>query len=123
MVAEGGGRIDADLVLGFGDDLGHHGYGFDGVLACGGFGGEHDGVGAVVDGVGYVGGFGAGGARVVDHGFEHLGRGDDGFAVLGCAANDVLLQGGDFCGRNFVADFAAGDHDGGGDLENAAEVV
>ena len=79
-------RVEADLVFGFDDDLGHHGDGFDGVLAGGGLAGEHDGVGAVVDGVGDVGGFGAGGARVFDHRLEHLGGGDDGLAELGGAA-------------------------------------
>ena len=50
------------LYFGFGDDAGHHLDGFDGIGAHGGFAGEHDGVGAVVDGVGDVGDFGAGGA-------------------------------------------------------------
>ena len=122
MMAERGWRIDADLVLGLGDDLGHHGDGFDGILAGGGFGGEHDGVGAVVDGVGDVGGLGAGGARVVDHGLEHLRGGDDGLAILGGAADDVLLQGGNFFGRDFDAEIAASDHDGVGDFEDAVEV-
>ena len=116
-------RIDADLVLGLGDDLGHHGDGFDGILAGGGFGGEHDGVGAVIDGVGDVGGFGARGARVVDHRLEHLRGGDDGLAVLGGAADDVLLDGRDFLRRNFDAEVAAGDHDAVGDFEDGVEVL
>ncbi len=115
--------VDADLMLGLGDDPGHHGDGFDGVLAGGGLAGEHDGVGAVVDGVGYVGGLGAGGARVLDHGLEHLGGGDDGLAVLGGAADDVLLDGGDLFGRDLDAEIAAGDHDGVGDFEDAVEVL
>ena len=115
--------LDADLVLGFGDDLGHHGDGFDGIFAGGGLAGEHDGVGAVVDGVGDVGGFGAGGARVFDHRLEHLRGGDDGLAVLGGAANDVLLDGGNFFGRDFDAEIATGDHDGVGDFEDAVEVL
>ena len=96
---------------------------FDGILAGGTFGGEHDGVGAVVDGVGDVGGFGASGARVVDHRLEHLGGGDDGLAVLGGAADDVLLDGGDFFGRDFDAEIAAGDHDAVGDFEDGVEVL
>ena len=119
----GGAGVDADLVLGLGDDLGHHGDGFDGIFAGGGFAGEHDGVGAVVDGVGDVGGLGAGGARVLDHGLEHLGGGDDGLAVLGGAADDVLLDGGDFFGRDFDAEVAAGDHDAVGDFEDGVEVL
>ena len=110
-------------MLGLGDDLGHHGDGFDGILAGCGLTGEHDGVGAVVDGVGDVGGLGAGGARVLDHRLEHLRGGDDGFAVLGRAANDVLLKRGNFFGGNFDAEIAAGDHDGIGDFEDRVEVL
>ncbi len=119
----GGAGLDADLVLGLGDDLGHHGDGLDGIFAGGAFGGEHDGVGAVVDGVGDVGGLGASGARVLDHGLEHLGGGDDGFAVLGGAADDVLLDGGDLFGRDFDAEISAGDHDGVGYFEDGVEVL
>ena len=36
------------------------------------FAGQHDGAGAVVNGVGNVGNLGAGRARVFGHGFEHL---------------------------------------------------
>ena len=54
--------------------------GLDRILADGRFAGEHDGVSSVVDGVGDVGDLGAGGAGIVDHRLEHLGRGDDRFA-------------------------------------------
>jgi len=74
---------------------------------------------AVVDGVGDVGGLGAGGAWVLDHGFEHLRGSDDGLAVLGCAADDVLLDGGNFFWREFDAEIAARDHDGVSDFEDA----
>src|SRR6266567_1541810 len=110
-------------MLGLGDDLGHHGYGFNGVFAGGGLAGEHDGVGAVVDGVGYVGGLGSGGARVLDHGLEHLGRRDDGSAVFGGAADDVRLDSRDLLGRDFDTEIAAGDHDGVGYFEDAVEVL
>jgi len=60
--------------FGLANNFGHHLDRFNGVLAGGGFGGEHDGVGAVVDGVGDVGSLGAGGARVLDHRLEHWGR-------------------------------------------------
>ena len=45
------------------DDAIHHVDGFEGVLAGGGFGAEHDGVGAVEHGCGDVAGFGAGWGR------------------------------------------------------------
>ena len=50
-----------DVLLGFGDDAGHHFDGFDGVSAHGGFAGQHHRIRPVVNGVGYVGDFGAGG--------------------------------------------------------------
>ena len=65
-----------------GHDAGHHLDGFDRILAGRAFGGEHDGVAAVVDGIGHVAGFGARGARILDHGFQHLRRRDDGLAML-----------------------------------------
>ena len=65
------------MALGFDDDAGHHGDRFNRVLAHGRFAGEHDGVGAVVNGVGHVGDLGARGARVLDHRLEHLRGGDD----------------------------------------------
>ena len=119
----GGVGVDADLVLGLDDDFGHHGNGFDGILACGGLTGEHDGVGSVVDGVGNVRGLGACRPGVLDHGLEHLGRGDDWLAVLGCATDDVLLDGGDFFGWDFDAEVSAGDHDAVGDLQDGVEVL
>ncbi len=41
--------------------------------------GRSDGVGTVEDGVGHVGGLGAGGPGTLDHGLEHLGSGNDGY--------------------------------------------
>ena len=66
-----------DVQLGLGDDARHHGDGLNRILAHGRLAGEHDGVGAVVDGVGHVGDFGARGARVFDHRLQHLRRRDD----------------------------------------------
>ena len=115
-------RVEADLVLGLGDDLGHHGDGFDGILAGGGLAREHDGVGAVVDRVGDVGGLGAGGPRILDHRFQHLRRGDDRLAILRGAADDVLLDRGHLLRRDFDAEIAARDHDAVGDFEDGVEV-
>ena len=111
------------MALGFVHDAGHHGDGFDGILADGGFAGEHHGVGAVVDGVGDVGDLGARGARILDHRLQHLRGRDDRLAVLGGAANDVLLNGGNLFRRNFHAQIAARHHDAVGDLQNAVEVL
>ena len=41
-----------------------------------GFGGKHQRIAAVEHGIGHVGSFGARGARILRHGFEHLRRGD-----------------------------------------------
>ena len=51
------------------------------VLAHRRLGREHDGVGAVQDGVGHVGRLGPGRPRSVNHRLEHLRRGDDRLAV------------------------------------------
>ena len=59
----------ASCVAGFGaaDDVVHHVDDLDRVTADGGFGGEHEGIGTVPDGVGDVGRFGAGRALALNH--------------------------------------------------------
>ena len=111
------------VAFGFDDDARHDGDRFARVLAAGGFGREHDGVGAVEDGVGHVAGFGARGARVFDHRLEHLRGGDDGLAPGRGAANDVLLNDRDFFRRHFDAEIAAGDHDSVGGFENFFQMI
>jgi hypothetical protein len=111
------------VAFGFDDDARHDGNGFAGILAAGGFGGEHDGVGAVENGVGDVAGFGARGARVFDHRLEHLRGGDYGLAPGGGAADDVLLNDWDFFRRHFYAEIAASDHDSVGGFENFFQVI
>ena len=111
------------LRFGFDHDARHDGNRFARILSAGGFAGEHDGVGAVEDGVGHVTGLGARGARVFDHRLEHLGGGDDGLAPGGGAANDVLLNDRNFLRRHFDAEIAAGDHDSVGHFENFFEVI
>ena len=71
-----------------------------GYLSAGGFAGEHDGVGAVENGVGNVTGLGARGARVFDHRLEHLGGDDHRLAPFRGAADHVLLNDGNFLGRH-----------------------
>ena len=110
-------------VFGGAGDEGHGADGFDGVFAAGGLAGEHEGVGAVEDGVGDVGEFGAGGARIDDHRVEHLGGGDDGFAGLAAAADDGFLGEGDAFGGELDAEVAAGDHDAVGFFDDGVDVV
>jgi hypothetical protein len=111
------------VALGFTDDARHHGDGFDGILADGRLAGEHDGVSAVVDGVGHVGDLGARGPRILDHRFQHLRGRDHGLGVLGGAADDVLLNGGNLLRRHFHAQIAARHHDAVGHLQNGVEML
>ena len=48
--------------------------------------------GDVKDGVGHVGGFGAGGPGILDHGIQHLGGGDHLLAGQVGFFNQLLLQ-------------------------------
>ncbi len=74
---------------------GRHGlHRLHGVLAGSGLAGEHDGGGAVVDGVGHVGDLGPGGPGVGDHAVQHLGGGDHVLSVPQGIGNDVLLNDG-----------------------------
>ena len=111
------------VLLGLLADLGHRLDGLDRVLAGRGLTGEHDAVGAVVDGVGDVGDLGARGARVALHGVEHLRGRDDGLVVLVALADDRLLDVRDLGGRDLHAQVAAGDHAAVGLVEDLVEVL
>src|SRR5207249_1544073 len=82
----------ADGGIGFGGNTRHEPHRLDGVLADGSFGGEHDCVGAVVNGVGDVAHLGAGGSGVLDHRFQHLGGGNYEAAFAAGAADNRLLN-------------------------------
>ena len=116
------GRGIPNTGFGFLNDAGHHADGFDGVIAGSGFGGEHDGVGAVEDGIGDVGSFGAGGARILGHGLQHLRGGDDGPAKVAGARDDVFLNDRNFFRIHFDAEVAAGDHHGIGHTQNLLQI-
>ena len=85
--------------------------------------GEHDGRGAVVDGICHVGDLGTGGAGVHDHAVQHLGSGDDGLAKGEGALDDVLLDAGQLGKVDLNAQIAAGHHDSIGCSQNAVDVV
>ena len=57
--------------------------------------GEHDGAGAVVDGVGHVGDLGTGGPGVLDHGVQHLGGSNHRLPGGHALGDHILLDGGD----------------------------
>ena len=92
----------------------------DGSVADGGFAGEHEGIGAVPDGVGDIGGFGAGGSGAGGHGFEHLGGDDDGHEGASGGGDDAALGDGDFGGADFDAEVAAGDHGAVGGVDESS---
>ena len=113
----------ADVVLGLLDDPRHGLDDQDGVLAGGGLAREHQGVGAVEDGVGDVGRLGAGGARLLDHRLEHLGRHDHRLAGEAAGGDDLLLQHGDGVERHLDPEVAAGDHQAVGRVGDLVEVL
>ena len=106
--------------VGFGalSDGRHNLDGFFGVIAGSGLAGEHDGRGAIVDGVCHVGGFRTGGTGVMDHGFQHLGGGDDLLAVFVGFFDEAFLEDGNVLKGNFHAHVAPGDHNAVGDPDD-----
>ena len=112
-----------DVRLGILGDAGHGAQRLDGVLARGRLAGEHDGARAVIDGVGDVSDLGAGGADVVRHALEHLGRGDDALAEQAALADELLLDARQLLIRHLDAHVAAGDHDAGALGEDVLDVI
>ena len=94
-----------------------------GILAHRRFAGEHDSIRTVINGIGHVRDFGASRARILDHGFEHLGCRNDRLAELRSATNDVLLNRRHLLRRHFHAEIATRNHDGVGSLQNRVEML
>ena len=112
-----------DVALGLLGDAGHGLQRQLRILARGGLAGEHDGAAAVVDGVGHVGGLGAGGAGLVNHGFQHLGGGDHALAQHAALGDQLLLNGWQLLEGNLHAHVAATDHDAGAGLTDFVDVL
>ena len=113
--------VDALLGL-FGDA--HHGLqGLYRVLARGGLAGEHDAAGAVVNGVGHVGGLGPGGTGVLHHGVQHLGGGDHLLARQIRLLDQFLLQHGHVLQGDLHAHVAPGHHDAVHHPEDLVDVL
>jgi len=108
--------------FGEGGDFCEHGHRFLGEFTNGGFAREHDGVSAVENGIGDVGGFGASGEAAGNHGLEHLRRGDNGFAGATGAGDQLFLPECHFFDRDFHAEIAAGDHNAVGGAENLVKI-
>ena len=123
LVAGDAAAVIVDLGLGVGGDERHGADGLDRVLADRGLAREHDGRGAVKDGVCHVGDLGAGGARVFGHGVEHLGGGDDALALGDGHLDQVLLDLGQLVVGHLDAEVAARDHEARALGEDLADVV
>ena len=96
-------RFHADFCHGF--------HSLHGVFSRGRFAGEHDGAGAVVDGVGDVGDLGTGGTGLVDHGFQHFRRCDAAFSCEAAFVDEHFLDLREFLVGDLHAEVAAGNHD------------
>jgi hypothetical protein len=100
------------LPLGPPHDGVHDPHSGDGMIADGGFRAEHDGVRAVEHGVSHIARLGSRRPRVMDHGFEHLRRGDDRLVVGVASSDDHLLEDGNILRGHLDSKVASGDHDG-----------
>src|SRR5207249_6507180 len=123
LLAAAGLRELLHIALCFDNNFGHHGHGLAGIKPGGGFGGKHHGVGAVENSVGDVAGLGACGARVFDHGLEHLSSCDDRLSPFRGAANHMFLNYWDSFRRQLYAEVAAGYHHAIGCFENFFELI
>ena len=116
-------RLIVDVLFRLLADLGHGLHGLDGVFSGGGLAGEHDRARAVIDGVGHVGDLRAGGARILDHGFEHFRGGDDALSEQAALGDEIFLDGRKLRKRYFDAEVAAADHDALAFLADLFDVV
>jgi len=111
------------LVLGALCNGGHGLEGLHGVVTGSGLTRQHDGGGAIVDGICHVGDLSTGGAGVDHHAVQHLGGSDDGLAEGEGAVDDVLLDAGQLGEVDLNAQVTTGHHDGIGCGEDAVDVV
>ena len=83
---------------------------FDRVFASGAFRRQHHRVGVVEYRVGYIGHFGTGRHRAVNHRLHHLGRGDHHLVVTARVQNDLFLDTHQLGIADFHAEVAARHH-------------
>ena len=122
-----GGIVEAllvvDVALGGLGDLGHGLDRLHGVLAGGRLTREHDGAGAVVNGVGNIRDLGSGRTGIADHGFQHFGCGDHALAEHTAFGDELFLNGGKMLEWDLHAHVAARDHDAVAALADLVDVV
>ncbi len=113
-------RIAFDI----GSDPDHQLNRIDRILAGGGFGRQHDGIGAIKNGIGnIIGGFSPGRARICDHAFQHLGRSNYRLAGRVTFADDALLDQRHLFRLYFNAEVTAGNHDAIGHRQDRIEII
>ena len=95
----------------------------DGVVARGGFPGEHHGVGTVENSVGHVRGLRARRARGTRHGLQHLRRRHYGLARVVAPLDHALLRQEYLFHANLHTQVAASDHDAVGLFDNIVIVI
>ena len=93
------------------------------IRADGGFAGEHDRVGSVVDGVRHIGHLCACGVGMVDHRVEHVGRDDHGAECAVAGLHDLLLQVRHRCRIDLHAQIATSNHDGIRSFDDLVDVL
>src|SRR3989344_7215566 len=99
------------MPLGFENYFFHLGHSFYGIRAACSLFGEHDGIRTNFDGVGHVGDFRARRLGILDHGEQHLCRGNDWLARAVAFSDYFALDERDLFERDFEAEVAAAYHD------------
>ncbi len=111
-----------NILFGALGNFGHGCHSFHRVFAGSSFAGEHNGAGAVVNGVGHVGGFRTGGARVFHHAVQHLGGSNYIFGAVVHLFNNHFLNNGNVLKGDFNAHVPAGNHNAIGNADNFVNI-
>ena len=112
-----------DGVLGLETSLVHLVDSLGGVSSLGSLSRQHDAVRAIGNSVTDIADLGTGRARVLDHGFQHLGGADDGLSGNVAHGNKLLLSGKHLSGGDLDTKITASYHDTVSLAENFREVV
>ena len=112
-----------DASLGLLGDLGHGLDADHGVVSLGSLPAQHHAVRAVQDRVGHVARLGAGGARLLHHGLEHLRGADHGLAEPVALRDHLLLGDEDLLGGDLDTHIAPGHHGALASLDDLGQVL